>query len=117
VNKLLPAKKTAIPWYLYMLKTAKGSLYTGITVDVVRRFNEHSAQSSKTAKSLRGKGPLSLAYCVILNSHTEALQAELWIKKQARANKLKLVSMALNLPFQHQHVPLPLAEHKNITEQ
>ncbi|MCW8977182.1 MAG: GIY-YIG nuclease family protein, partial [Marinobacter sp.] len=28
-------------WFVYMVRTARGSLYTGITTDVERRFNEH----------------------------------------------------------------------------
>ena len=28
-------------WYLYIVKCRDGSLYTGITIDVARRFEEH----------------------------------------------------------------------------
>ncbi|WP_371195043.1 GIY-YIG nuclease family protein [Glaciecola sp. SC05] len=112
----MSAQTAVIPWYLYIIKTASGSLYTGITVDVLRRFEEHSSQSTKTAKALRGKGPFSLAYCVQLTSHSDALKAELWIKKQSRANKLKMIGDEQPLPFEHKRITLPLPEHKDITE-
>lgn len=88
-------------WCLYLIKTAKNTLYCGITVDVARRFQEHCAQSTKTAKALRGRAPLELMYVAELNSHSEALKAELWVKAQARNNKLKLISAELWLPFEH----------------
>ena len=30
-------------WYVYMLRCADGSLYTGIAADVERRFEEHKS--------------------------------------------------------------------------
>lgn len=41
-------------WHLYLLRTASGMLYTGITTDVARRLTQH--QAGKGAKALRGKG-------------------------------------------------------------
>ncbi|MGP6213224.1 DNA damage response exodeoxyribonuclease YhbQ, partial [Escherichia coli] len=46
------------PWYLYLIRTADNKLYTGITTDVERRYQQH--QSGKGAKALRGKGELTL---------------------------------------------------------
>ena len=48
------------PWYLYLIRTADNKLYTGITTDVERRYQQH--QSGKGAKALRGKGELTLAF-------------------------------------------------------
>ena len=44
-------------WYLYLIRIHNGSLYTGITTDVDRRFAEHVAGGKKAAKYFRGKGP------------------------------------------------------------
>ena len=41
------------PWYLYLIRTADNALYTGITTDVARRYQQH--QQGKGAKALRGK--------------------------------------------------------------
>ena len=89
------------PWFLYMVKTAQNTLYTGISIDIKRRFAEHQAQSAKTAKALKGKGPLELVFTVQLPDHGEALRAEMWVKKQRRAYKLALVAGTQNLPFAH----------------
>ena len=48
------------PWFLYLIRTADNKLYTGITTDVERRYQQH--QSGKGAKALRGKGELTLAF-------------------------------------------------------
>jgi putative endonuclease len=94
-------------WTLYIIQTNKGSLYTGITLDLHRRFNEHQSQSTKTAKALRGKAPLTLMYCAQLLSHGDALRAEMWVKKQKRASKLALITRKLVLPFEHEHITPP----------
>ena len=88
-------------WRLYLIKTAKNTLYCGITLDMTRRFKEHSAQSSKTAKSLRGKGPLELMYVVTLKDHSTALKAERWVKAQPKTTKQQLIAGAYSLPFEH----------------
>lgn len=85
-------------WFLYLIENRLGHLYTGITTDYQRRFTEHSSNGKKCAKSLRGKGPLTLKYCVTLDSHSQALKAELSVKKLTKLQKLKLLSGALELP-------------------
>lgn len=78
-------------WYLYLIEQASGALYTGITRDLERRFAEHQANGNKTARSLRGKGPLKLVFsCSVLN-HSDALKLEHQVKKLPRNKKLALV--------------------------
>ena len=54
--------EAATLWWLYLVRTADGSLYTGISTDVQRRFAEHENKDKKNkgAKALRGKAPLRL---------------------------------------------------------
>ncbi|GIU14133.1 hypothetical protein TUM4261_29240 [Shewanella sp. c952] len=78
-------------WYLYMVRCANGHLYTGVTTDVLRRFSEHQSGSAKSAKFLRGKGPLTLAYSETIGSHSDALKREIALKKWPRAKKLALI--------------------------
>ena len=75
-------------WYLYILRCGDGTLYTGITTDVERRFNAH--QSGKGAKYTRGRGPLELVYQETCGTHSQALKRELNIKSLSRAEKEKL---------------------------
>ena len=47
--------------YIYMLRCADGSLYTGWTTDVERRLKEHN-ESPKGAKCTHAKRPCVLVY-------------------------------------------------------
>jgi len=45
-------------WTVYMLECADTSLYTGITVDLARRLEEHS--KGKGAKYTKHRGPFTV---------------------------------------------------------
>ena len=79
-------------WYLYLIETASGHLYCGITLDVSRRFKEHCSNGSRTARFLRGKGPLALRFVAVAGAHGDALRAERQVKKLSRPQKLRLIS-------------------------
>ena len=76
-------------WYLYILRCGDGSLYTGITTDVEKRFEAHS--SGKGAKYTRGRGPLELVYSEACQDHSHALKREWEIKSLPREKKLELI--------------------------
>ncbi|MEL4390429.1 GIY-YIG nuclease family protein [Shewanella xiamenensis] len=82
-------------WYLYLIRCANGHLYTGITTDVARRFNEHQSSSPKAAKYLRGKGPLTLMYQETVGSRGDALRREIAVKKLSRSQKLALIALGM----------------------
>ena len=79
-------------WHLYIIRCSDSSLYTGITTDVERRFEEHASQGKQCAKYLRGKDPLALAFTVEVGTRSEASQLEASIKRLAKADKEMLVS-------------------------
>ncbi|AWF80637.1 hypothetical protein BTJ40_07330 [Microbulbifer sp. A4B17] len=87
-----------VHWFLYLVRTASGALYTGITNDMERRFTEHCSNGPKTAKALRGKGPLSLEYSVVLPDKSTALKIELAIKKWPKSKKEMLILGCHSLP-------------------
>lgn len=74
-----------VTWYLYMVETRQGGLYTGITTDVVRRLAQHEA--GRGAKALRGRGPLALLHHEPVGSHGEALRLEAEVKRLSAARK------------------------------
>ena len=76
-------------WYLYILRCGDGSLYTGITTDVLARLETHRA--GKGAKYTRGRGPLELVYSENCVEHSTALKRELEIKALPRLDKMKLI--------------------------
>ena len=79
-------------WYLYIIRCNNSSLYTGITLDVARRFKEHQEQGRKCAKYLKGKRPLELAYEHRIGSKGLAYRVEKRVKKTSRLNKENIIS-------------------------
>jgi putative endonuclease len=98
------AEKSASPWYLYIVETKYKHFYTGISKDWQRRFEEHCSDGVKTAKALRGKGPLRIVFCTELHNQRSALQAEVWVKKQTKKVKVALINNQLAMPFEHRLV-------------
>lgn len=76
-------------WCVYILECRDGTLYTGITDDLERRFKAHS--SGKGAKYTRGRGPLTLRYREDCQDYSAALRRELQIKALKREEKLELI--------------------------
>ncbi|MBI4683479.1 MAG: GIY-YIG nuclease family protein [Nitrospirae bacterium] len=74
-------------WFLYMIRCKDGSLYTGITTDVKRRFEEHHGDDGKGSKYLRGKAPLKLVLKKKIGSRSLALKVEDKVKKLTKTKK------------------------------
>ena len=81
-------------WYLYILRCRDNTLYTGITVDVEKRFAAHSA--GRGAKYTRGRGPLELVYRERCGTHSDALKRERIVKSMRRSQKEKMIFGAEN---------------------
>lgn len=79
-------------WVLYILECKDGTLYTGITNDLVHRLAAHRA--GKGAKYTRGRGPLTLRYLESCEDMSHALQREVQIKKLTRKQKQDLCQSA-----------------------
>lgn len=78
-------------WHIYLIRTAAGHLYCGITTDVERRFREHQAGKQRAARYLRGKGPLVLAFSDVAGTRSQALKLEYRIKQLSRSEKETIV--------------------------
>jgi len=76
-------------WFVYILKCRGGSLYTGATIDVHRRFAEHKA--GKGGSYTRSHLPQAILYVEKLGSRGSALRREAVIKQMSRAQKLTLI--------------------------
>lgn len=77
-----------MPYFVYLLECADGSLYTGITTDVKRRFAEH--QNGIGSHFTRAKKAKRIVYCEPHKSRSLAQKREAEIKKWPRAKKLAL---------------------------
>lgn len=80
-----------LDWHLYLVRCHDGSLYTGITTNVARRFAEHQENYGAGAKYLRGRGPLVLVFQKKLGSRSLALGVESKVKKLSKARKEELI--------------------------
>ncbi len=74
-------------WFLYLIRCRHGRLYTGITIDVERRFEEHKSSDKKGSKYLRGKAPLELVMKKRIGSKGMALKIEAKVKKLSKLKK------------------------------
>ena len=82
-------EETGSPWWLYMLRCADGTLYTGITTDVERRLAEHN--SGRGAKYTRSRRPVEVVYREPCPDKSAALRREIAVKRLSRAHKCKLM--------------------------
>jgi putative endonuclease len=78
------------PWFLYMVRCADDTLYTGITTDVQRRLEEHNGDDRIGARYTRARRPVVLVYSEPAESRSTAASREAAIKKLTRQQKLAL---------------------------
>lgn len=76
-------------WFLYILRCADHSLYTGITKNLERRFKNHL--EGKAARYTRTRLPVEMVYREACRSRTEALIRECAVKALPKARKLALI--------------------------
>jgi predicted GIY-YIG superfamily endonuclease len=82
------APLSAGQWYVYMVRCADGSLYTGIARDVARRFKQHNAGTA--SRYTRTRRPVELVYHEAQPDRSAALKREAAIKAMDRREKLAM---------------------------
>jgi len=84
-------KAPAVPEaFVYILRCADGSLYTGWTNDLERRLAAHSA--GRASRYTRSRLPVTLAAAWPVCDRGAALREEARIKALPRAQKLRLLA-------------------------
>ena len=78
-------------WHIYILKSAGGNFYTGVTTDIARRLREHNGEKKGGARATRAHRPYTLVYTETCASRSEAQVREYAIKKLGKAGKVLLV--------------------------
>lgn len=73
---------------VYMIRCNNGSLYTGYTTDLARRYRAHEAGQCKYTRSFK---PVAIAGSWLLNTKSEALRLECYIKTLSRLQKERLL--------------------------
>lgn len=79
-------------WIVYMIEASDGSLYTGITTDITRRFRAHLVGKGGARYFHRGRQPVRVVYMEGAGDRSAASKREAAIKKLPRSQKLQLVS-------------------------
>lgn len=84
-----------VNWQIYIIECDDKSLYTGITNNLIHRFEAH--RSGRGAKYFRRCRPLQVVYQELGYSHSEAARREYQIKKLSKAQKSELIRRNLCL--------------------
>jgi len=78
-----------VSWHVYLIECEDGSIYTGVAVDVSKRYAVHC--TGKGAKYTRSHKPKQLLASFPLPNRSAAQQAEYAIRQLSAAEKRKLV--------------------------
>jgi putative endonuclease len=76
--------------FVYLVRCADGTLYTGWAVDVVRRVAQHN--TGRGAAYTRSRGPVTLVYQEWAEDRSAAMRREAAIKRLDRSQKERLIS-------------------------
>jgi predicted GIY-YIG superfamily endonuclease len=82
-------KQLAERWFVYILRCADDSLYTGITKDLDRRLKQHNAGTA--SRYTRGRLPVTREYQEEQPNQSMALKREFAIKAMSRQEKELLI--------------------------
>lgn len=78
-------------YYTYMLRCEDNSIYTGITTDIKRRFQEHILKNEKCAKYTRNHKVKKLESIWKSENRVLASKLEFHIKTLSKKQKEKLI--------------------------
>ena len=82
---------TAPAWWVYVVRCADGSLYTGVARDLPARIAAHNA--GRGARDTRGRGPVTLVYQEGAEDRASAQRREAAIKRLPAAAKAGLAGL------------------------
>lgn len=84
----MPRATRTPPWFVYIVRCADRSLYTGVTTEPDRRVAEHNDGCG--ARYTRSRCPVSLVYLERADDRGAALRREHEIKRMTAAGKNEL---------------------------
>jgi len=76
---------------VYIIETERGTLYTGITTDIARRFRQHAGELKGGAKYFRSGAPVEIRYKKKFKDRSSASKFEARVKSLTRAQKLAML--------------------------
>ena len=81
-------------WSVYIILCTDDTLYTGITIDITKRYQQHA--SGQGAKYFRGRQPKQLVYLEPGHNRSTATKREMNLKKLKRNDKSRLIASDSN---------------------
>jgi len=81
-------------WFVYIIKCKDNSLYTGVTNDLQRRFQEH--KEGRGAKYTASHKPVKLEYFEEFENRSKSLKREIEIKKLTHRKKKDLIKSSIS---------------------
>ena len=79
-------------WSVYIIQCSNNALYTGITTDIERRFDEHQNDDKKASKYCARFRPLKLVYKSLpFQNKSDASKEEYRIKQLSHKDKLYFI--------------------------
>ncbi len=84
-KKRQPGTTTVKRWFLYLIECRDGNIYTGVAVDVAKRYAAHL--NGKGARYTRSHPPKRLLAAIEYPDRSSALSAEYAVKQISAAEK------------------------------
>ena len=88
--------------FVYIVRCADGTLYTGYARDPRRRVNVHN--NGRGARYTAGRRPVCLVYSEAFESRGNALKREHELKRWRRAKKERLIGYQRNAVWEKLHM-------------
>ena len=85
-------------YYIYMVRCADDSIYTGIAADLGRRLRQHVQKDPAAAKYTRSRAVAALEAAWTAPDRSAASRMENAVKRLPRAKKLLLIADGSQLP-------------------
>jgi putative endonuclease len=79
-----------MPYFVYIVECADGTLYVGSTNDIEKRIKAHNGELPGGARYTSGRRPVKLRYSEECEGRGVALKREHALKSLSRFEKLKL---------------------------
>lgn len=79
-------------WYVYLVRCADSSFYTGVTTDLVRRLRQHNGEIAGGAGYTRGRRPVDLVWSEACIDRSDAQKREYVVRRSPRSVKLRLAA-------------------------
>lgn len=93
-----PVSKMSIKtWWVYMVRAENGHLYTGISTDPERRFQEHVG-GKRGARFFNRSPAQALVWRLNCVDHSDALRREIEVKRLKKKTKEELIRGDYTLP-------------------